>query len=108
MCCSFAWYSSSGSEFNLDFQVSVLEEDPRDEILYNFHVMTPKPGEMPGASVFIKGEDGEIYHSYSIYSRGLEDFNMAYRILDMVPLGRDEDSLDWPQQWVRHHDRYPR
>ncbi|MGH2482280.1 MAG: DUF899 domain-containing protein, partial [Ktedonobacteraceae bacterium] len=26
--------------------------------------------------------------------------------LDLVPKGRDEEGLEEPQDWVRHHDRY--
>jgi hypothetical protein len=27
-------------------------------------------------------------------------------ILDLVPKGRDEDSLEFPMAWIRYHDRY--
>jgi predicted dithiol-disulfide oxidoreductase (DUF899 family) len=30
----------------------------------------------------------------------------TYSYLDLVPKGRDEDSLDFTMQWVRYHDRY--
>jgi Bacterial protein of unknown function (DUF899) len=29
----------------------------------------------------------------------------TYRILDLVPKGRDEDHLDFSMAWVRYHDR---
>jgi len=32
--------------------------------------------------------------------------NTAYHYLDLVPKGRDEDSLESTQAWVRHHDQY--
>jgi len=32
--------------------------------------------------------------------------NGAYHYLDLVPKGRDEDTLEFTQAWVRHHDRY--
>jgi hypothetical protein len=30
----------------------------------------------------------------------------TYNYLDLVPKGRDEDSLPFTMAWVRHHDRY--
>jgi predicted dithiol-disulfide oxidoreductase (DUF899 family) len=30
----------------------------------------------------------------------------TYSYLDLVPKGRDEEELDFPMAWVRHHDRY--
>jgi predicted dithiol-disulfide oxidoreductase (DUF899 family) len=32
--------------------------------------------------------------------------NSAYHYLDLVPKGRDEDSLSFSMAWVKHHDRY--
>ena len=30
----------------------------------------------------------------------------TYALLDLTPYGRNEDALDYPMAWVRHHDRY--
>ena len=30
----------------------------------------------------------------------------TYNYLDIVPKGRDEDSLSHTMEWVRYHDRY--
>ena len=30
----------------------------------------------------------------------------ACHLLDIVPKGRDEDTLDFSMEWIRHHDRY--
>jgi predicted dithiol-disulfide oxidoreductase (DUF899 family) len=30
----------------------------------------------------------------------------AYHLLDLMPKGRDEATLDYSMQWIRHHDRY--
>ncbi len=38
--------------------------------------------------------------------RGVELLMGTYRILDLVPKGRDEDHLGFAMEWVRHHDRY--
>ena len=59
-----------------------------------------------GASVFYKGEDGAIFHTYSTYARGIDLLNLTYNFLDLTPKGRDESHLAWTQEWVRHHDKY--
>jgi predicted dithiol-disulfide oxidoreductase (DUF899 family) len=70
--------------------------------------MTKFPSEeRPGFSVFCKNANGEMFHTYSMYGRGLEDFMSVYAILDRVPKGRDEAGLAHGMAWVRHHDRYP-
>ena len=33
-------------------------------------------------------------------------FNAGYHLLDLVPKARDEDSLPFPQAWVRYRDSY--
>ena len=58
------------------------------------------------ASLFAKGEDGQIFHTYSCYARGLDMLNGAYQLLDIVPKGRDEQGLAHPMAWVRRHDKY--
>jgi predicted dithiol-disulfide oxidoreductase (DUF899 family) len=40
------------------------------------------------------------------YSRGIDILNTGYNYLDLVPKGRDEDELEWPMDWLRHHDKY--
>ena len=36
--------------------------------------------DLQGVSVFAKGEDGAIYHTYSTYGRGQDISNGAYNI----------------------------
>jgi len=55
--------------------------------------------------VFTRGEDGEIYHTYSAYARGLDMLNVAYHYLDIVPKGRDEG--DTGAMWIHRRDEYP-
>jgi predicted dithiol-disulfide oxidoreductase (DUF899 family) len=62
--------------------------------------------EAPGISVFYKDKNGSISHTYSCYARGLDMVNGAYHLLDLVPKGRDEAGLSYPQEWVRRHDQY--
>ena len=103
----FPWVSSHGSEFNFDFGVSVAKEDMGKEIVYNYVPSKFPSEERPGLSVFYKNANGEVFHTYSMYGRGLEDFMGMYMILDRVPKGRDEAGLPHGMAWVRHHDRYP-
>lgn len=103
----FPWASSHGSDFNYDFNVSFTDaEFARGKVYYNYEVEQFPSQEAPGASVFFKDPDGTVYHTYSSYGRGLDMFLGAYHFLDIVPKGRDEDSLPWTMAWVRHHDRY--
>ena len=100
--------SSAGSDFNRDFHVSFTDEElAENKANYNFRVGATFPvNEAPGISTFARNDDGEIFHTYSAYGRGLETFIGAYDLLDIVPKGRDEGGLAYGMEWVRHHDRY--
>ena len=87
----FHWLSSASDDFNVDFRVS-SPGAPLDEA--------------PGLSVFTRGDDGAIYHTYSTYERGLDLLVGTYNLLDLVPKGRDEDGYAFSMTWLRHHDRY--
>ena len=103
----FKWLSSSDCTFNFDFQVSYPSQDdqpgPRE---HNYAMIDFEGTEAPGLSVFYKDEQGGIFHTYSIYARGLEDFLGTYRFLDVLPDGRNEDDLPWPMAWLQRHDQY--
>jgi predicted dithiol-disulfide oxidoreductase (DUF899 family) len=101
---SFPWYSSAGSDFNLDYHVSVRPEDLGQEAEYNYRVEPWSRTESPGLSVFLKEGDGRIYHTYSTYARGLDMLNVAYHYMDLVPKGRDEGDIGIG--WLRRHDEY--
>ena len=104
---TFNWVSSFGSDFNADHQVSFSPEElEKGEVYYNYHLTRFPSDEAPGASVFYKDDDGQVFHTYSCYARGLDILNSAYNYLDIVPKGRDEDGLEFTMAWVRHHDRY--
>lgn len=103
----FPWVSSYGSEFNFDYGVSVAKEDMGKELIYNYKPTKFPSDERPGMSIFYKNANGEVFHTYSMYARGLEDLMGLYAILDRVPKGRDEAGLPHGMAWVRHHDRYP-
>jgi predicted dithiol-disulfide oxidoreductase (DUF899 family) len=124
---TFPWASSSGGDFNFDFNVSFTEEQQRTgDIDYNFerggHAMdaTPAPQpvvefaamsgtdpatysrDRPGMSAFVI-EDGVVYHTYSTYARGVDGLWGMYQWLDRAPKGRNETGI-----WWRRHDEYNR
>lgn len=104
---SFDWLSSAGNDFNQDFGVSFSQEDVAgDAPLYNFATQKAFGQELPGISVFTKNAAGEIFHTYSCYSRGLDMMNTAYHYLDLVPKGRDEDGLPYTMAWLKLRDEY--
>ena len=103
----FKWVSSLGSDFNRDYHVSFDEADlAKGEVYYNYHATTFPMGEAPGLSVFRRDENGDIFHTYSAYARGLDILIGAYNWLDLVPKGRDEDGLAFTMEWIRRHDQY--
>ena len=104
---SFKWVSSYGSDFNRDFHVSFTpEEMEKGEMYYNYHISKFPSEEGPGLSVFYENEQGEIFHTYSCYARGLDMLNGAYHYMDLVPKGRDEDELPYTMAWLQRHDQY--
>lgn len=105
----FYWVSSYGSDFNFDYQVSLTpEERGKDKVYYNYEMMKFGSEERPGLSVFYKNSEGEVFHTYSAYARGLDFLVGTYNFLDLVPKGRDEAGLAFTMSWVRHHDKYDR
>ncbi|GAA1289219.1 DUF899 domain-containing protein [Saccharothrix xinjiangensis] len=81
------WYSSYGSDFNYDYEVSTEQ------------------GESPGVSAFYR-EGDDAYFTYSIFDRGGDIFKNFYNYLDITHLGRQEDQLEHPWDWWRFKDRY--
>ena len=103
---TFPWLSSLGSDFNFDYRVSFTEDELRaDKVDYNYRPNPFSMSQAPGISVFLKGEDGRIFHTYSTYARGLDMLNVAYHYMDLVPKGRDEG--DSGPGWIHRRDEYP-
>jgi predicted dithiol-disulfide oxidoreductase (DUF899 family) len=103
----FKWVSSCGNDFNFDYHVSATkEEQEKGKMYYNYTMQEIDTEEWPGLSVFCKDANGDVFHTYSTYARGLDILVGVYNFLDLVPKGRDEDNLDFTMEWVRHHDRY--
>jgi predicted dithiol-disulfide oxidoreductase (DUF899 family) len=90
----FPWASSSGNDFNFDYGVSFkLDESGHGRGIYNYEAQDLTSDEMPGLSAFYKDENGDVFHTYSAYARGLDILVGAYNYLDLAPKGRDEDKL---------------
>ncbi len=103
----FKWVSSSGNSFNFDYHVSFAARDVENgHNVYNFDTHAAMSEEMPGASIFVRNDAGEVFHTYSCYARGLDGLIGTYAYLDLVPKGRDEADLDFTMAWVRYHDSY--
>jgi len=101
------WFSSGDSDFNFDYGVSFTQEQiDAGKAKYNFGTTRLYGPELPGISVFYRDAAGDIFHTYSTYARGLDMMNAAYHYLDLTPLGRHEDGLPYPQDWVRLRDQY--
>lgn len=105
---SVRWVSSYHSEFNYDFHVSFTPEQiAAGRAFYNYEHVDPGLEDLSGDSVFIRDDDGQIFHTYSTYGRGGEEFLGVYRYLDATPKGRSEDgpyrSL---ADWVRPKNTY--
>lgn len=122
---TFPWASAPDSDFTADFNVSFTEAQQREGLVeYNYqrggHAMDaaqiPEPvarfaatcgtdaptysRDRPGLSAFVR-EDGEIFHTYSTYARGLDGLWGMYQWLDRAPKGRNETG-----PWWRRHDEY--
>ena len=122
---TFPWASSSGSDFNFDFNIAITEEQQRaGNTEYNYRrsahpldaaSVAPTVAEFaatcgtdsdtyrrdrPGMSAFVL-EDGAVYHTYSTYARGLDALWGAYQWLDRAPRGRNEKG-----PWWKRRDEY--
>jgi predicted dithiol-disulfide oxidoreductase (DUF899 family) len=98
----FPWVSSLGGDFKYDFGAAFTEEQQGTGAEYNFRHVDQPPPQREGMSTFAL-EDGVVYHAYSTYDRGVEQLMGTYRILDLAPLGRNEDGH---ASWWQRHDEY--
>jgi predicted dithiol-disulfide oxidoreductase (DUF899 family) len=103
----FDWVSCQGSNFNYDYHASFTpEEMKKGKMEYNYRETSFPANEAPAVSIFAKDHAGNVYHTYSCYSRGLDNMNVTYQYLDLLPKGRDEDDLPHSMAWVKRHDQY--
>ncbi|MBX9393338.1 DUF899 domain-containing protein [Streptomyces sp. TRM72054] len=96
------WYSSSGDDFNRDFEATLEHEGQFVE--------------RPGVSCFLRDRD-RVFHTYSTYERGLDGLGSTTSFLDLTALGRQEE---WEEpegrasafgapagsERIRYHDEY--
>lgn len=90
------WYSSFGTDFNVDFGAT-----------------TPDGDETHPLSVLLRDGD-RIFLTYSTDDRGCEFMINSFALLDRTPFGRQESWEETPAgrpqtppyEWWRHHDRY--
>ena len=96
-----AWYSSYGSDFNYDFNVTVDESVKPAEYNYKtkaeheqdgtgYYFDAEQPIEQPGTSCFVRDGD-RVFHTYSTFGRGAEMLGGSYYWLDLTALGRQEE-----------------
>src|SRR5262245_28370756 len=98
------WVSSHGSDFNFDYHVSFTKDElAKGEVYYNYQMTKDGYEELPGLSVFMKNDAGEVFHTYSSYARGNEEVVGALMYLDMTPKGRNETVI---MDWVKRNDEY--
>ena len=106
---NFKWLSTSGNDFAYDLHASYTPEEMASEALMNYKMAKPRPKGFDDVaiSVFVKSPEGDVFHTYSTHSRGVDMMNGAYHYLDLTPKGRDEaDQKPHTQAWVRRHDEY--
>jgi predicted dithiol-disulfide oxidoreductase (DUF899 family) len=106
----FPFVSSYHSDFNYDFNVSFTPEDAASgRAIYNYGVVPEWAAEIEdfsGDSVFYK-DDGHIFHTYSTFGRGGEEFLGIYRFLDATPRGREENGpYHSLTDWARPRNMY--
>jgi predicted dithiol-disulfide oxidoreductase (DUF899 family) len=95
------WYSTNDGDFTYDFGTTIDASRGYDS--YNFRTLeefaaigqesmrdSEQPYDMPGQSCFLQ-VDGRVFHTYSVYARGLEGLGGSYYFLDNTALGRQED-----------------
>ena len=85
----FTWVSSLGNDFAQDIEIGF-----------------GLPGKDAGNNVFYKDEHGQIFHTYAAYARGCEAFLGIYRIFDLMPKGRNENSNHSLTDWARPRNLY--
>ena len=96
---TFPWYSSFGSDFNYDYNVTI--DASVAPVMWNYRTleeleqhdlgwMGEGSSEQPGYSMFLRDGDA-VFHTYSVYARGTEMLGGSYYFLDLTALGRQEE-----------------
>ena len=105
---TFPWYSSLGSDFNYDFQVT--NDESVAPVGYNFRSAqeladrgegwAARPGEQGGLSVFARDGD-TVLRTWSGYGPVIQLLCATDQLLDLTPLGRQDETVE-----LLHHDQY--
>ncbi|WP_369166517.1 DUF899 domain-containing protein [Streptomyces sp. R28] len=95
---TFPWYSSAGSDFNYDFHATVDDRVAPVQVNHRSEAELAEAGrpwsermrgDYPGISAFLRAGD-EVFHTYSTFGRGIEQFHYGIPYLDLTALGRQE------------------
>jgi predicted dithiol-disulfide oxidoreductase (DUF899 family) len=111
----FPWASSYGSDYAVDLELTYPVETTRGWLAGGVPPVAAKNARECGTepAVYVSErpvmnsytlEDGNVYLTYSTTARGLEFMMVYYGLLDLTPLGRNEE--DDAQLWMRRHDEY--
>ena len=111
----FPWASSYGSDYAFDLEIAHPVETARGWLAGGVPPLVAKIAEECGTepAVYVSEspimntyalEDGTVHLAYSTTARGLEFMMVYYGLLDLTPLGRNEQ--DDAQMWLRRHDDY--
>jgi len=109
---TFPWYSSYRTDFNYDFHTTLDNRVAPVQLHFRSEAELAEAGtpwtggpwdtsmngeEMPGISAFLRVGD-QVFHTYSTFGRGIEEFHNGYHYLDLTALGRQEE---WEQPKAR-------
>jgi predicted dithiol-disulfide oxidoreductase (DUF899 family) len=95
---TFPWYSSWNSDFNYDFHATIDERVAPVQIFHRTEAELAEAGmpyteslrgDWPGLSAFLRVGD-DVFHTYSTWGRGIEEFHNGDNYLDLTALGRQE------------------
>lgn len=73
------WYSTAGSQFGEDMGA-------------------PADGGF-ALNVLLRSDNAAVYRTWHSDGRGTEQIDQAYRLVDLLPYGRQEDWQDVPDGW---------
>jgi predicted dithiol-disulfide oxidoreductase (DUF899 family) len=104
----FTWVSSFNSDFSYDYFASFKPEELVACRAYSNNRFTNSASEdVAGNSVFYKDTNDDIFHTYSTFGRGGEQFLGIYSIFDIVPKGREENGPTHSlPDWARPRTMY--
>jgi hypothetical protein len=94
---TFPWYSSFGSDFNYDFHAAVDGPGRPPMVYFRTEDELAEAGTLHGEHAWRISRDQplpprrrQVYHTYSTFGRGIEEFHNGHNYLDLTALGRQE------------------